>query len=75
MPGFAFYWLSIAESYLAVKAVLDTLATRRSPAGPRGSWFAAILGIAGTASLLVSTFLFLHWYAVDGGFTFAITCR
>jgi hypothetical protein len=72
VPGFAFYWLSIAESYLAVKAVLDILIRRRSCS--RGTArSAATLGLAGGLSLLASFVLFFHWYAVHGGFAFTIT--
>jgi hypothetical protein len=72
VPGFAFYWLSIAQSYLAVKAVLDTLI--RHPSRSRGTArSAATLGVAGGLALLASFFLFFHWYAVHGGFTFTIT--
>lgn len=68
IPGFAFYWLSIAESYLAVKAVLD-----RRREGPRRSRFAVTSGIAGAVTLLASLFLFLHWYAHHGGPALAVT--
>ncbi|NUO59941.1 MAG: hypothetical protein HOV71_16465 [Hamadaea sp.] len=60
VPGFAFYWLSIVESYLAVKAVLDRFARpSRSVAAPRS----ATLLLIGGSALLVALLLYLHWYA------------
>ncbi|NUR70503.1 MAG: hypothetical protein HOU81_06765 [Hamadaea sp.] len=60
VPGFAFYWMSIVESYLAVKAVLDRLARPSrsvAPARPGG------LLLIGVAALTTALLLYLNWYA------------
>ena len=67
LPGFAFYWLSIAESYLAAKAVLDALARPRSPTASARLW------PVGLVTLIAAIALSLDWYAHRGGFSFAIT--
>jgi len=66
LPGFAFYWLSIVESYLAAKAVLDAVARPRPVSGSKRTW------PLGAVALLVSFALSIQWYAVHG-FAFAIT--
>jgi hypothetical protein len=65
LPGFAFYWLSIVESYLAAKAVLDALS--RPLAG------SVSLRPLGLLTLAVSVTLSILWYAHRGGFAFTIT--
>lgn len=66
LPGFAFYWLSIAESYLAAKAILDHVTPpvagdtmQRPPA--------RALTVGGVAALAATGALYLRWYAVSGG--------
>ncbi|HEX6684499.1 MAG TPA: hypothetical protein VF062_16975 [Candidatus Limnocylindrales bacterium] len=71
VPGFVFYWVSIVESYLAVKAVLDARwrgrvdPARPFPVPPRA-------GILGFALLACAAWLFGRWFAAYGGYTFAV---
>lgn len=65
VPGFAFYWTAIAESYLAVKAILDSPA-RLGPASP-----SKVTGIAGAIILVTAAALYTAWYASHGGYFFA----
>ncbi|MCP2328871.1 hypothetical protein HDA40_007378 [Hamadaea flava] len=60
VPGFAFYWLSIVESYLAVKAILDRIARPSRSVVPRRP---AGLFLLGGSALLAALLLYLHWYA------------
>ena len=69
IPGFAFYWLSIVETYLAAKAVLDRLAKPRPAISPPRS---AARGLAGGVALIVVVWLYFHWYAQSGGFPFTV---
>lgn len=75
VPGFAFYWVSIAESYLAIKAVLDSRAGRAgSPTGPRiDRRLYRALGASGAVLLLVVAGLYARWYAGHGGYAFSAT--
>jgi hypothetical protein len=66
VPGFTFYWVSIAESYLAAKAVLDALARPRPVTGSVRLWPVGVLALG------LSLTLSIRWYA-DRGFSFAIT--
>jgi len=71
LPGFVFYWISIAESYLAVKAVLDAH-TGPHPIGRPLFPFGA-LGFLGALSLVAVAWLYLRWYAAHGGYVFIVT--
>lgn len=66
VPGFTFYWVSIVESYLAAKAVLDTLARPRSVTGFVRLWPVGLLALA------LSVALSIRWYA-HRGFAYALT--
>jgi hypothetical protein len=71
LPGFAFYWTAIAESYLAVKAILDSRIRTPVEAGStRYMWMA---GLAGAGVLLASGLGYASWYAARGGYFFANT--
>jgi hypothetical protein len=71
LPGFAFYWTAIAESYLAVKAILDSRIRTPVEAGStRYMWMA---GLAGAGVLLASGLGYASWYAAHGGYFFANT--
>jgi hypothetical protein len=72
LPGYAFYWLAIVESYLAAKAVLDHVRRRRSVVATRPSavpWDA--LGVGGLACLVGAAFWFWRWAAAHG-WSFAV---
>lgn len=72
--GFYLYWLMIAESYLAVKSVLDYF-IRTKPAARSFSWekyFYFFLGLLGVILLVGSTYLGYRDYARQGGYVFAI---
>jgi hypothetical protein len=71
IPGFAFYWLSIVETYLAAKAVLDRLTRPRHAMTARSARFAA-LGLIGAVALIVAIWLYFHWYAQSSKFPFTI---
>jgi hypothetical protein len=71
LPGFAFYWTAIAESYLAVKAVLDSWIT--ASARPRETRFGSGWGLAGAGILLATAVGYLSWYSAHGGYFFANT--
>lgn len=66
VPGFTFYWVSIVESYLAAKAVLDALARPRPVTGSVRLWPLGLLLLA------LSLTLSITWYA-QRGFAYAIT--
>jgi hypothetical protein len=66
IPGFAFYWLSIVESFLAAKAVLDAAARPRPHLGTLRLW------PAGAVTLGLGLALSIRWYA-HRGFAFAVT--
>jgi hypothetical protein len=74
LPGFAFYWLSIAESYLAAKAVLDVITRpRRVDAGARlPSGALGVAGVLGILALAAAAWLYLRWYAAVGGYALAV---
>ena len=63
LPGFAFYWLSIVESYLAVKAVLDSNGKQRLGEGQAFPVPEKIVGFLGFACLAAAAWLFGRWYA------------
>jgi hypothetical protein len=75
LPGFVFYWISIVESYLAVKAVLDASARLGSrPVGRRlGPTGNNVVGALGGFSLVVVLWLYAVWYAAHGGYVFTAT--
>jgi len=60
VPGFAFYWLSIVDSYLAAKAVLDRFTWPGRRVAPTRL---TSLGLIGVTSLSVALLLYLQWYA------------
>jgi hypothetical protein len=68
VPGFTFYWLSIVESYLAAKAVLDAAARSRPVQRSVRLW------PVGAAALAVALALSIRWYA-QRGFAFDVTGR
>jgi hypothetical protein len=70
VPGFAFYWISIVESYLAAKAVADRYL--RVSARPIAIPVRAV-GLAGALCLASSGALYLAWYATGGGFAITPT--
>lgn len=69
IPGFAFYWTAIAESYLAVKAVLDSRLHGRVPRQRSQIAF----GLIGAALLVLTAFGYGSWYSARGGYFFAST--
>jgi len=71
LPGFAFYWMSIVESYLAVKAVLDTTWKGHPEAGRASPVPGKVIGFCGFACLAGAAWLFGHWYA-GHGWTFGV---
>jgi hypothetical protein len=66
IPGFTFYWVSIVESYLAVKAVLDAVTRPRPHFGTLRLW------PVGAVTLGIGLALSIQWYA-HRGFMFAVT--
>lgn len=68
LPGFTFYWVSIVESYLAVKAVLDH---RWKGYFFEHQAFRVPHKAVGFGFLAVSAWLFGQWYAAHG-WTFAV---
>jgi hypothetical protein len=61
IPGFAFYWIVICESYLATKAVFDLLKKGKKHVTKSFKWeqtFFKILGIFGFFLLVLALFLF-----------------
>ncbi|NUR28623.1 MAG: hypothetical protein HOV83_22755, partial [Catenulispora sp.] len=62
LPGFAFYWLSIVESYLAAKAVLDAVLRH----GPRVTITPAVPLATGALALIAGLFTTFLWYARRG---------
>ncbi len=71
VPGFAFYWACIVESYLAVKSLLDlywrpVVAQRARPVNRH---YAGALGVV---CLAIGAWLLARWYASDGGYVFAV---
>ena len=75
LPGFAFYWASIVESYLAAKAALDAVAKLQGKSNMHGfeSLLYSVLGAVGAALLLVVAWLYGRWYVAHGGYVFAAT--
>lgn len=69
IPGFAFYWTAIAESYLAVKAILDSRLKPRATHLRRHRSF----GVMGAAVLTLTAFGYGSWYSAHGGYFFANT--
>jgi hypothetical protein len=69
LPGFAFYWTGIVESYLAVKAVLDRSVR---PAAARTIHLGAWLGATGAVLLAASVLRYVLWFR-SHGWTFAPT--
>jgi hypothetical protein len=70
LPGFTFYWLSIVESYLAVKAVLDH--RWNGHCVQRQAFVVPHKGVVvGFAFLALSAGLFGQWYA-EHGWAFAV---
>lgn len=66
IPGYTFYWICIAESYLAAKAVLDAVTRPHAPAGALRLW------PVGAVTLGIGLALSLRWYA-HRGFALAVT--
>jgi len=61
IPGFAFYWIVICESYLATKAILDLLRKGKIYITKSFKWeitFFKFLGILGVTLLVLSLILF-----------------
>ena len=75
VPGFAFFWASIAESYLAVKAVLDAATTARSGSAP-GRVEPVVYHCLGVLSVVLvggAAWGYARWYAARGGYAFAVS--
>jgi len=66
LPGFAFYWVSIVESYLAVKAVLDAVGKGLSLEGRAFLVPDKVVGFIGFGCLGGAAWLFGQWYAWHG---------
>ncbi len=75
LPGFAFFWVSIAESYLAVKAMLDAWVKPpgRSIKHRFIPFLYNVLGALAAVLLLSAAWLYARWYAARGGYVFATT--
>ena len=74
--GFGLYWLMIAESYLATKAILDYI--RRGKQIVRNYYwfeppFYKLLGLIGAILVPLSAFFMLHDYTSNGGYIFDIS--
>lgn len=74
--GFGLYWLMIAESYLATKAILDYI--RRGKNIVRNYYwfeppFYKFLGIVGFILVPLSAFFMLRDYTINGGYIFDIS--
>jgi hypothetical protein len=61
LPGFVFYWVAIAESYLAAKAWLDSRVGSAALRLPR-----ALPGVAGVVMLTVAAILYVRWFSLHG---------
>jgi hypothetical protein len=72
LPGFAFYWTAIAESYLAIKAVFDARTTSSVRHGRHPLLF-SLFGVAGAGLLLIAAWRYASWYGAHGGYVFAPT--
>ncbi|MBI4226191.1 hypothetical protein HY612_03720 [Candidatus Roizmanbacteria bacterium] len=74
--GFSFYWLMIAESYLAVKAIIDYLKKGKQIV-QRTFRFEQrlynILGVIGVILILLSLILIFNDYLNQGGYIFDIS--
>lgn len=76
--GFGLYWLMIAESYLATKAVVDLL--KKGKQIIRGTFrfekgLYKILGIIGIVLIPMSMFLIFNGYLNQGGYIFDISTK
>ncbi len=76
IPGFGLYWLMIAESYLATKAIFDYL-HRGKQIVRNYYWFEPpfykFLGVVGVILISLSAFFILHDYTSNGGYIFDIS--
>ncbi len=66
IPGFAFYWLFIAESYLGIKALIDHLKKGKKFVTKSFKWekqFFNILGVVGIIILALSLFFFVTHFS------------
>lgn len=61
LPGFAFYWVAIVESYLAAKAWLGTRLHHPPARLPRG-----LLRVAGVILLIMGGILYVRWFSLHG---------
>ncbi|KKT35247.1 MAG: hypothetical protein UW24_C0012G0052 [Parcubacteria group bacterium GW2011_GWA2_44_12] len=74
--GFGLYWLMIAESYLATKAIFDYL--RRGKNIVRNYYwfeppFYKFIGVLGAVLIFLSVFFMLRDYVPNGGYVFDIS--
>lgn len=74
IPGFVFYWTCIAESYLAVKSVLDRLLppAAETRGGRRRIYPGALAGTAGAICLGIGMWLHGRWHAGQGGLSVGV---
>ena len=73
--GFALYWLTIIESYFAVKSILDTFRKGKKSIKKYYNFekiILPILGIIGAILIPVFTLLLLNDYSQQGGYRFNI---
>src|SRR3989344_6195330 len=76
--GFGLYWLMIAESYLATKAILDYVSRGKNIVRNYYQFeppFYKFIGIIGTILILFSIFFMLRDYMQNGGYIFDISNR
>lgn len=73
VPGFALYWLTIVESYLGTKAVVENIFKgKKAPTGEEyfryEKYFYKILGVLGPIMLIASLYSIINQYQLQGGF-------
>ncbi|TSC92613.1 MAG: hypothetical protein CEN91_391 [Candidatus Berkelbacteria bacterium Licking1014_85] len=76
VPGFGLYWLMIAESYLATKAIIDYLRKGKQVVRNYFSFeprLYRLLGIIGIILIPLSVIFMLHDYFVQSGYIFDVS--
>ncbi|MDD4990118.1 MAG: hypothetical protein PHW31_02300 [Candidatus Pacebacteria bacterium] len=74
--GFALYWLVIAESYLAVKLIINFLRKGKKTVTKYFKFeavFFKAIGIIGAFLIPLAVFLILREYTIQGGYIFSIS--